>query len=99
MKITQTPQNANEFRYLQFAWKAVDSTVTGITMEIGNVNGGNVNSLASLYCGTWCGLDHVAVFVWAGHPNTNLDAPCPPAGRWRPSISGSCFQNQPSPRR
>ena len=28
--IMQTPQNANEFRYLQFAWKAVDPNVTGM---------------------------------------------------------------------
>ena len=56
MKIVQTPQNANEYRYLQFAWKAVDATVTGITLEIGDITGGSTNSLASIYCGTWCGL-------------------------------------------
>ena len=56
MAITQTPQNANEYRYLQFAWKAVDPAVTGITLELGAVNHGNINSLASLYCGTWNGL-------------------------------------------
>ena len=41
MKIVQTPQNANEFRYLQFAWKAVDTTVTGITLEVGDITGLN----------------------------------------------------------
>ena len=55
MKIVQTPQNANEFRYLQFAWKAVDPNVTGIAMEIGNVTAAASTALASLYCGTWCG--------------------------------------------
>ena len=33
MKIVQTPQNPNEFRYLQFAWKAVDPAVTGMCLE------------------------------------------------------------------
>ena len=57
MQIVQTPQHANEFRYLQFAWKAVDSTVTGLTLEVGNTTGLNGNNiLASMYCGTWCGL-------------------------------------------
>ena len=57
MQIVQTPQHANEFRYLQFAWKAVDSTVTGLTLEVGNITGLNGNNiLASMFCGTWCGL-------------------------------------------
>ena len=55
MKITQSPQNPNEFRYLQFAWKAVDPNVTGITLELGSYS--STNSLASLYCGTWCGIN------------------------------------------
>ena len=55
MKIVQTPQNANEFRYLQFAWKAVDPNVTGMCLSIG------AYGQAGGYCGFYCGPS------WAGN--------------------------------
>ena len=51
MKIVQTPQNANEFRYLQFAWKAVDPNVTGITLEYRESHQPAAIGMAGLYCG------------------------------------------------
>ena len=57
MKIVQTPQNANEFRYLQFAWKAVDAAVTGIAIDIGEQSG---SDYASVYCGSYSGESSVA---------------------------------------
>ena len=69
MKVVQTPQNANEFRYLQFAWKAVDSTVTGITLEVGNLNYTSGGLLASIYCGSPdCGFGYDTTQPWTYWP-------------------------------
>jgi len=55
MKIVQTPQNPDEFRYLQFAWKALDAGVTGIAIDIGEMGADYV----SCYCGTYCGESYI----------------------------------------